>query len=76
MAPYEVESKTLQTEPVKLVNIKSLLWGHSIKCYVTQGGGWVAAFPEKSVTKVYSSTLLALRGGGGKISREKAIRNT
>ena len=75
MAPYEVESKTLQTEPVKLVNIKSLLWGHSIKCYVTQGG-WVAAFPEKSVTKVYGSTLLALRGGGGKISREKAIRNT
>ena len=28
------------------------------------GGGWVSAFPEKSVTKVYGSTLLALRGGG------------
>ena len=24
------------------------------------GGGWVSAFPEKSVTKVYGSTLLAL----------------
>ena len=32
------------------------------KCYVMQLG--VSAFPEKSVTKVYSSMLLALRGGG------------
>ena len=29
------------------------------------GVGWVSAFPENSVTKVYGSTLLALRGGGG-----------
>ena len=28
------------------------------------GGGWVSNIPDKSVTKVYSSTLLALRGGG------------
>ena len=36
------------------------------KCYVTQwgGGGWVSAVPEKSIRKVYNSTLLALRGGG------------
>ena len=40
----------------------------------TVGGGWVSAFPEKSVTKVYSSTLLALRGGGWRsISRGKAL---
>ena len=45
-------------------------------CYVTQQGAGVSAFPEKSVTKVYGSTLLALRGGGGgQISREKALRN-
>ena len=28
------------------------------------GGGVVSAFTEKSVTKMYGSTLLALRGGG------------
>ena len=28
------------------------------------GGGGVSTFPGKSVTKVYSSTLLALRVGG------------
>ena len=28
------------------------------------GGGGVSAFTEKSVTKMYGSTLLALRGGG------------
>ena len=28
------------------------------------GGGGVSNFPEKSVTKVEGSTLLALRGGG------------
>ena len=40
------------------------------KCYVTQ---WVvSAFPEKSATKVYGSTLLVLRGGGwGQFSRKK-----
>ena len=28
--------------------------------------GWeVSAFPEKNIMKVYGSTLLALRGGGG-----------
>ena len=27
-------------------------------------GGGVSDFPEKSVTKVFASTLLALRGGG------------
>ena len=40
-------------------------------------GGGVSAFPEKSVTKVYGSTLLALRGGGwGSNSQEKALLNT
>ena len=33
------------------------------KCFVTQWGG-VSNFLEKSVTKVYSSMLLGLRGGG------------
>ena len=28
------------------------------------GGGRVSDFPEKCVTKIYGSTLLALRGGG------------
>ena len=40
------------------------------------GDGWVSAFPEKSITKVYGSTLLVLRGGGcGSDSMEKALRN-
>ena len=30
----------------------------------TIGGGRVSDFPEKRVTKMYGSTLLALRGGG------------
>ena len=38
------------------------------------GGGGVSAFPEKSVTKVYGSTLLALRGGGwGSNFQEKSV---
>ena len=42
----------------------------AIQCYVMQwGGGGVLAFPEKSVMKVYGSTLLALRGDG-QISRK------
>ena len=41
----------------------------------TVGGG--VSFFEKSITKVYSSLLLSLRGvGGGLISRKKALRNT
>ena len=43
------------------------------KCYVTQWSGCVSAFPEKSITKLYSPTFLALRGGGCKISRKKAF---
>ena len=41
-------------------------------------GGWgVLDLPEKSVTKVYGSTLLALRGGWWvSISRKWALRNT
>ena len=42
------------------------------------GGGWggVSAFTEKSVTKMYGSTLLALRGGGwGSNFQEKSVRN-
>ena len=40
------------------------------KCYVMQ---WpVSDFLEKSITNVYGSTLLALRGGGGcQISKKK-----
>ena len=38
------------------------------------GGGGVSAFQKKSVTEVYGSTLLALRGGGwGSIFEEKSI---
>ena len=38
------------------------------------GGGGVSAFPEKSVTKVYSSMLLVLRGGGwGSNFQEKNV---
>ena len=38
------------------------------------GGGGVSAFPERSVTKVYGSTLLALRGGGwGSNFQEKSV---
>ena len=33
-------------------------------CYVMQRGWGGFDFPEKSVTKVYGSTVLALRGGG------------
>ena len=40
------------------------------------GGGVGGSFPRKKRYKGNGSTLLALRGGGGKISREKAIRNT
>ena len=40
-------------------------------------GVGVSAFPEKSITKVYGSTLLPLLGGGGgQISRTKSLRNT
>ena len=40
-------------------------------------GGGVSTFLGKSVTKVYGSTLLAIRGvGGGLISRQKALHNT
>ena len=35
-----------------------------IRNAVGGGGGGVSAFTEKSVTKMYGSTLLALRGGG------------
>ena len=37
------------------------------------GGGKVSDFPEKSVTKMYGSTLLALRGGVGVKFPEKSI---
>ena len=45
------------------------------KCYVMQwGGGGLSAFPEKSVTKVYGSMLLVLRGGGwGSNSLENSV---
>ena len=40
------------------------------------GGGGVSAFTEKSVTKMYGSTLLALRRGGwGSNFQEKSVRN-
>ena len=41
------------------------------------GGGRASDFPEKSVTKMYRSTLLELRGGGCVSNfQEKALRNT
>ena len=40
------------------------------------GGGGVSAFTEKNVTKMYGSTLLALRGGGcGSNFQEKSVPN-
>ena len=46
------------------------------KCYVTQLGVGGVSFHEKSVTKMYGSTLLALRGGGwGSNFQEKSVRN-
>ena len=43
-------------------------------CYVMQMGWWCEIFLGKSVTKVYDSTLLALRGGGrGSKFQEKCI---
>ena len=55
--------------------------GGPFKCYVMQWGGggglrWVK-FPEKSVTNVYGSTLLALRGGGWVgVTFQGGLRNT
>ena len=43
--------------------ISGLLLG-AIQVRNAVGGGKVSDFPEKSVTKMYGSTLLALRGGG------------
>ena len=41
------------------------------------GGGGVSDFLEKSVTEMYGSPLLALRGGGWVSNfQEKALRNT
>ena len=41
------------------------------------GGGGGGGLAETSVTNVYRSTLLVLRlGGGGQISRKKALHNT
>ena len=41
------------------------------------GGGMVSDFLEKSVTKMYGSTLLALRGGGCLSNfQKKALCNT
>ena len=47
------------------------------KCYVTQlGVGGVSAFTKKSVTKMYGSMSLALRGGGwGSNFHEKSVRS-
>ena len=53
-------------DDVQVYDYNAMVQG-PFKCYVTQlGGGWVSAFLEKSVTEVYDSTLLALRGGGVK----------
>ena len=41
------------------------------------GSGRVSDFHEKSVTKVYGSTLLPLREGGWVLNfQKKALRNT
>ena len=45
------------------------------KCYVTQWGCQISQ--KKSITKVYGSTLLALRGGGwGSKFQETVLRDT
>ena len=42
------------------------------KCYVRRG--WrVSDFPEKSVMKMYGSTLLVLRGGGWVSNFQKKV---
>ena len=47
----------------QIINIElyflGLMWAIQVV-----GGGRVSDFPEKYVTKMYGSTLLALRGGG------------
>ena len=42
------------------------------KCYMMQWGD-VSNFPEKIVTNVYGSMLLALRGGGYQFSRKTSV---
>ena len=38
------------------------------------GGGRVSDFPEKSITEMYGSTLLTLRGGGSMSNFQKKKR--
>ena len=53
------------------------LRGHIQVLRNANGGGGCNVFRKKPVTDVYGSMLLALRGGGGgPISRKKALRNT
>ena len=61
---------------VRYIRIKNTTDIGAIQVYKCNavGGGRVSAFPEKSVTKVYSSMLLALRGSGwGSIFQEKSV---
>ena len=49
---------------------------HAIETIINSRSGGLLDFPEKSVTKVYNSMPLALRGLGVKFSRKNALRNT
>ena len=61
---------TLFTTNIKL----DLQYGTIQVLRSADGGGGVSDFLGKSITKVYSSTLLALRGGGwGSNFQEKRV---
>ena len=47
-----------------LTSLQSILAMWPFKCYITQMVVGGSTFLEKSITKVFDSTLLALRGGG------------
>ena len=61
-----------------MMDLARILWKGPIQVIRNAvGGERVPDFPEMSIMKMYGSTLLALRGGGGcQISSKKELRNT
>ena len=66
------DSRTYNVEKIK-IKIKLAVVRGPFNCYITQRAcGGMSVFPENSITKIYGSSLLALRGGGGfQMSRKK-----